>query len=145
MADGRKSVKARLVATGYQEPDPQGGVADTSGCVSLRTSHPQVISLCAIKKRELRSLNFKNTFSRADGCTQEVALQAPSDWGTLRGDRVWKLKAPAFGLSEAPAAFRRSLGRRFLNSDGSLQRVKFRCQVSTFRPSHYFSEDQMCG
>ena len=40
---------ARLVATGYQGPDLQDGIVDTSGCVSLRSTYLQVISLSAIK------------------------------------------------------------------------------------------------
>ena len=39
MVDGVKSAKARLVAKGFQDPDLQEGLVDTSGCVSLRSSH----------------------------------------------------------------------------------------------------------
>ena len=39
MADGQKSVKARLAAEGYQDPDFQEGIKGASGCVSLRPSH----------------------------------------------------------------------------------------------------------
>ena len=49
MAEGQKSVKARLAAKGYQDTDIRGGVADTPGCVCLRPSCPQVISLCPVK------------------------------------------------------------------------------------------------
>ena len=66
-ADGRKCVQARLVAKGDQDPDLREGSADTSGCASLRSSHLQVISLRAIKKWELRSLDIKNAFAQADG------------------------------------------------------------------------------
>ena len=56
MADGR------LVAKGYQDPDLRKGLVDTSGCVSLRSSHLQVISLRLIKKSELWSVDIKNAF-----------------------------------------------------------------------------------
>ena len=49
LVDGQETVKARLVAKGLQDPDLQEGLVDTSGCVSLRSSHLQVISLSAIK------------------------------------------------------------------------------------------------
>ena len=50
MVDGKESVEARLVATGYQDPDLKDSNVDTSGRVSLRSSHLQVISLGAIRK-----------------------------------------------------------------------------------------------
>ena len=36
MVDGHKSVEVRSAATGYQGPEFQGGVVDTSGRVSIR-------------------------------------------------------------------------------------------------------------
>ena len=36
MADGKKSVRARLVAKGYLDPNSKEGNVGTSGCVSLR-------------------------------------------------------------------------------------------------------------
>ena len=75
-ANGRNSVKARLVAKGYQEPDLKEGSADAPGRNSLRPSHLQEISLCAIKKWTLWSLDAKNAFLRADGFTRDVFLVA---------------------------------------------------------------------
>ena len=39
-ADGRRAAKARLMAREFQDPDLTAGSADTSSCVSLRSSHP---------------------------------------------------------------------------------------------------------
>ena len=72
LADGGKSVEARLVAKGYQGPDLKEGVADFSGRVSLRSSHLQVISLRAVKEWELWSLDIKNAFLQADEFTMDV-------------------------------------------------------------------------
>ena len=47
--DEKRPVKARLVAKGSQGPCLQEGFAGTSGCVSPRSSHLQVISLSATK------------------------------------------------------------------------------------------------
>ena len=52
--------------------------------------------------------------------------------------RVWKLKAPAYGRNDAPAAFRRSLKRHMLNSDLSLRNVGLRRQASTCDPCVFF-------
>ena len=71
MVDGKECVKARLAAKGFQDPDSKEGLVDTTGCVSLRSSRLQVISLSAIQKWNLWSLDVKNGFGR------DVFLHAP--------------------------------------------------------------------
>ena len=60
--EGKKTDEARLVAPGFQDPVLAEGFVDTSSCVSMRTSHLQVISLGALKKWKLWSLGLKNAF-----------------------------------------------------------------------------------
>ena len=72
MVDGIKKVKARLVAKGFQDPDLTEGLVDTSGCVSLRSSHLQVASLSALNKWKIWSLDIKNAFLQADGFDRVV-------------------------------------------------------------------------
>ena len=93
-----KNVKAKLVAKGYQNPVPQAGIVDTSGCVSLRSPHLQVISLRDEKKGKLWSLDIYNAFSQADGFTRDVCLQAPLERVPLCNHGAWNLKAPATGF-----------------------------------------------
>ena len=50
MADGGKCAKARLVAKGFLDPGLREGLVDTSGCLSLRSSHLQVVSLSATRQ-----------------------------------------------------------------------------------------------
>ena len=116
MGNGAKKVKARLVAKGFQDPDLTEGLVDTSGCVSLRSSHLQVISLSALQKWKLRSLDIENAFLQADGFDCEVFLRALDEWNPGGAHRIWKLNAPAYGLNDAPAAFHRSLKRHLMNS-----------------------------
>ena len=59
MAAGRKSVKARLASKGDWGPDLQEGTVGTPGCVTFRSTSPQVISLCALKKWKLWSLDIR--------------------------------------------------------------------------------------
>ena len=49
-AEGAGTVKAQLVATGYQVPDLPNGNMDIAGCVSRRLPHLQLISLSALEK-----------------------------------------------------------------------------------------------
>ena len=79
MVDGAKTAKPRLVAKGLQDPDLGDGVVDTPGCVSLRLSHSQNLSLSAVKKWKLWSLDIKNAFLKAGGFTGDIFLCAPSE------------------------------------------------------------------
>ena len=81
----------------------------TAGCVSWRALHLQVISCSALEKLELRSVDIRNALSQADAFQLEVHLQAPLGLNLMRKQRLWKLKAPAFGFGRAPAAFYKKL------------------------------------
>ena len=72
MAEGKKCVKARIAAKGFQDPDLKDGLAETSGCVSLRSSRLQVISPSAIRNGKLWGLDIKNAFLQADGFERDV-------------------------------------------------------------------------
>ena len=89
MAEGKKCVKARLVAKCFQGPDLKDGLVDSSGCVSLRSSHLQVAPLSAIRQWKLWSLDVKNAFLQADGLERDVFLHAPIEWGPPCNKRVW--------------------------------------------------------
>ena len=49
---GELAVRARSAAKGFKGPDLQQGLAETAGCVSLRSSHLQLLSLRAMKNGE---------------------------------------------------------------------------------------------
>ena len=134
VADGVKTVKACLVAKGYQDPDLEDGLVGTSGCVSLRPSHLQVFSLAALRGWRLWSLDIKNAFPQADGFGRDLFIQFPLEW--LPGDsrRVWKLNAPAFGLNDAPVAFHGSLKRYLVNDVDSLKAADLRSEAPKFDP-----------
>ena len=127
-------VEARLVAEGLQDPDLTGELADTSGCFSLLSSHLQVVSLSTVRKWEFWSIDIENAFLQADGFGWDACLRAPAEWGPTCATRLWKLKAPAYGLNDAPAALRRSLKRYLLNSDLSMKCAGLRCQAPAFDP-----------
>ena len=58
LVGGKRNAKARLPAKGNQGPDSKDSVVGKSGRVSLRSSHPQAISLCAQKKMEIAETGF---------------------------------------------------------------------------------------
>ena len=108
------------------------------GCVSLRSSRLQAIPPCTNKKWEFWNPDIKNAFSQADGFARDVFIQALVEWGPLCSDRVWKLRAPACGLTDAPVAFHRSVMRRISKSEDSMKRVGMRYQASSLDPCRFF-------
>ena len=129
-----KTGKARLVAKGCQGPDLKAGFVETSGCVSLRSSHLQVIFLAALRGWRLWSVDIKNAFLQSDGFGRDVCIQSPPEW--LPGDsrRIWKLNAPAYDLNDAPVAFHRPLSRYLVYRTDSLEAVGLWKEPSKFDP-----------
>ena len=85
MADGRKNVKAPWVGRGYQDPDLRRGDADTTGCVSLRSSYFRAIPLGAPKGWKIWRLDIENVFLFRDS----------AEWDESNPHRVWKMNARA--------------------------------------------------
>ena len=61
----------------------------TSGCVSIRSSHLQVISLSAIEKWKLWGLDIKKASLQEDGFGRGVVLRAPDEWEPSCSERAW--------------------------------------------------------
>ena len=60
MMDGRRNAKARVAPKGCQDPDRRDGAFETSDCVSLSSSLFRVLSLGALAKWEIWSLDIEN-------------------------------------------------------------------------------------
>ena len=58
--DGRQTVKVLLAAKGRQDADIRDCNLGIAGCVSERLSHLQLISMCALKKWRMWSVDIKN-------------------------------------------------------------------------------------
>ena len=125
MVDGKQERRTCLVAKGHQDPCVKDGSVDALWCASLGSSHVWAISVGALKKWGIWSLDFKNAFLKADGFGRGVFPRSPAgrDPGSTR--RVCKLRKPAYSLNDAPAAFQSALQRYFLNSGDSLARAAF--------------------
>ena len=68
-------------------------------------------------------------------------LQAPEKWNPGTERRVWKLKAPAYGLNDGVVAFHRSLKKHLLNKTLSMESAGLYCVGSTFDPCLFFVFD----
>ena len=65
---------------------------------------------------------MKNAFLQADTFQRNVFLQALPEWEPSDSRRFWKLNAPAYGLNDAPVAFRCAL-RQSLKAVGPLYKA----------------------
>ena len=126
------------MAKGDQGPDLRMGNVETAGCVSRRSSRLQLTPRGAWRKWPLWDLGITNAFLQPDGFDRVVYLRALCVWNSKDTRRVSDLRAPAYGLSDAPAAFRRPLRKYLVNSADSLPSVGIRFKVSSFDPRMYF-------
>ena len=129
----------RQGASGYEDPDTQDGIVDTSDLASFRPPHLRVTSLCAVENWKRWSLDIKNTSPQVDGFSRDVFPQAPMEWELSRAKLKWELRAPAYGLNDALAACRRSPQEYLLNSGEPMNQLGLLSQVSTSDPCLYFS------
>ena len=70
---------------------------------------------------------------QADCFSRDVFLRAPAEWDQLNPHRNWKLRAPAYVLTDAPA-YGLTTRKYLLNSGDPLARVGLQFRVSPFRP-----------
>ena len=130
-------MEACPVAQRSQDPDLKNGLGETSGCVSPRPSHVQATSLGDLEKREIRTLG-KHAFLQSDGFRREVFLRSPVKWNPKGVRRILGPHAPAYGLYDAPAAFRAALQRYLVRSDNSSACVGLNFHVPSFDPCQFF-------
>ena len=83
-------------------------------------------------------MGAENAFSQAGGSGRDAFLRAPIEWDPDGAHRIWKLRALADGLRDAPAAFRRILIRYLLSSENSPARAGLEFQAPSSGPRLYF-------
>ena len=128
------TAKARLAAKGHQAPDLCNDNVDIAGCVIRRLSHLQLISLGALKKWPIRSLDTKNASLQTDGFDREVYPRAPCAWNFKDNRRFRRLQGPAYGRVDAPVALHQPLRKYSVNSVESSSSVGRRFEVSSLGP-----------
>ena len=143
--DGKETAKARLVAKGYQDPDPRDGNVDTACCVSRSSSHLPMMSWIAAKRWKNYNLETRRAFLRADGLGRGVCLRAPDEWDSKDNRRTWKLRAPAYGLTDPPVAPRRSFRTYSANSADLPSKIGLEFEVSSSDPCLFRVLGQLGG
>ena len=90
------------------------------------------------KKWPIWSLDKKNAIVQEGGFDHEVFLRATCGWDSTDEHRVWRLRATAFGLSDAPVAFRRPPKKNLVNSAESSPGAGLKFEAPRFDPRRYF-------
>ena len=114
---------ARLLVTGYEDPDLKDDAVDIAGCVRRMSSRQQLTSMGALRKWKIWRSDIENACLRAGGLGREVFVCAPREWDAKDARRIWRLRAPAYGLNDAPVAVRRVLRKCLVTSAESLSKM----------------------
>ena len=98
--DGKRSIKARLVARGFEEDSGNMKTdSPTCGRLALRL----VFVVAATNNWELQSLDISAAFLQGREINRVVYLRPPKD--VCSNNVIWKLKRCIYGLNDAPRAW----------------------------------------
>ena len=116
--EGKKIVKARLVARGFEE-NTESLRKDSPTCskYSLRL----VMLTASSYNWEIGSIDFASAFLQGDPIDREVFVRPPSD--VCSPDRVWLLKRCIYGLNDAPRAWYNRIHKELLKTGGIRSKI----------------------
>ena len=100
--DGKKLIKARLVARGFEE-DARSAEIRTDSPTCKRFSLRLVLITASTYKWKINSLDVASAFLQSNEIEREVFLCPPAD--ICSSESVWKLKRPIYGLCDAPRSW----------------------------------------
>ena len=111
--DGKRIVKGRLVARGFEE-----------NLSNTRTDSPtcsrQALRLCFVTAStmgwELHSLDVTSAFLQGNIINREVYVQPPVEWDG--NPLIWKLKKCLYGLDDAPRSWYERVEQELKKSEG---------------------------
>ena len=108
--NGKRKVKSRLVARGFEEKDDDF-LSDSPTCAkeSLRIA----LSIIASKKWKCQSIDIKAAFLQGRPIEREVYITPPSEAG-VSPHFVWKLKTCIYGLKDASKTWYLSVKEKFI-------------------------------
>ena len=111
IADGKKIVKARLVARGFEEDSASIGVrTDSPTCTrhSLR-----LVMITAVSKGwTIKSVDVASAFLQGREIDRDVYIKPPAE--LCEKDKVWKLRRCLYGLNDAPREWYNALYDEFI-------------------------------
>ena len=94
------------MAKGFQNPDQRTGTVENAGRAALWPPQRRPISQSTLKRWKPRKKGKKRASFHADASDSEVSVHAPPARVSSTPEKVWRLRAPAYGLSDAPGVTR---------------------------------------
>ena len=112
--NGKKIVKGRLVARGFEENLSKNTRTDSPTCSrqALRLCFVTASTMCW----ELHSLDVTSAFLQGNLIERDVFVQPPVEWDGIAS--IWKLKRCLYGLNDAPRAWYKRVEEELLKSGG---------------------------
>ena len=123
--ENRQSMKARLVARGFEET--VNFRTDSPTC--LHSSVRVVLAIISSKKWTLKSLDYKTAFLQGNPISRELYVKPPKEANT---EKVWLLKKTVYGLNDAPREWHLRLRNAVINLG---------CCASTVDPGLFFFKE----
>ena len=110
-----KTIKARLAARGFENPEVKNKTLINSALMAGRGSNLLLLSLAALRKWTVEQMDVSGAFLKSDPIQRLVWLQPPLE-ANLRSTRVWRANKAIYGLADGPSYFFKTLDR-FLRED----------------------------
>lgn len=110
--DNQKTMKARLVARGYEE----NSNLKTDSPTCSREAMRMVMLTASIKNWMLQTIDFTSAFLQGGILERDVYLRPPSD--VCPKSQVWKLKRCIYGLNDAPRAWYKRVTQALIELKG---------------------------
>ena len=95
MIDGQKSVKARLVARGFEENSEVRSDSPTANKESFRI----FLAITSTMVWKAKAMDIKAAFLQGEEINRTVSLQPPREAGTE--NKLWLLRTFVYGLNDA--------------------------------------------
>ena len=92
---GQTSIKARLVARGYEEQEKVRSDSPTCSKDNVRLC----LTVAAAKNWEIRSLDIKSAFLQGGAIERELCVVPPKEF--RKSNVLWRLKKAVYGLTDA--------------------------------------------
>ena len=108
VVEGRPSVKARLVARGFEEIQNFRTDSPTCSREGLRIA----LTVISSEKWKLNSLDVKTAFLQGEEINRDICVEPPAEANTTK---LWKLRKTVYGLADASRNWYLKLRKELIN------------------------------
>ena len=110
--DGKKIVKARMVARGFEEDVELLGIRTDSPTCSKHSLRLVMVS-AAMYNWDINSIDIASAFLQGNEISREIYLKPPKD--VCSKGKIWRLKRCIYGLNDAPREWYKRVTEELMN------------------------------